>query len=271
MIQWSYREYRPQGPIAKYIDCIWMEDFCQNQGKTVHHIVPDNSIELIFSRSPIQRVLSACTSPISLKSQLVGLKTRPQRVSADISPVLGVRFKPRGLYPFLQGKVKDTVDECISPEIAFGSDIQKLEEQVLHAASFEERVKYITSHFGRRLIRYNGQEDFLFDAVLEALETSKGTLSIQELSLKFGVSIKTVERRFRAHVGLTPKKYALSLRVIEALKSARATKTENLSYTAHKYSFFDQAHFIKEVKKYTEMLPKDFAKRDMGVQLPIYR
>lgn len=99
MTQWSYREYRPQGPIAKYIDCIWMEAFCESHRSMVQHIVQNNSIELIFSVSKTERVLPSETLPIRLKSQLVGLKKSPQKVVVTASPSVDVRFKAQGLYP----------------------------------------------------------------------------------------------------------------------------------------------------------------------------
>lgn len=267
---WNYREQQPRGPLAKYIDCIWTEDFYKVGRNKNHHIVPDHSVELIFSKASMARDLGDGAGKQQMQSHLVGLKTRPQLVSFDESPVIGVRFRPHGLYPFLKGSVRNTIDHCLLPETAFGKGINRLEEQVLEAQSFEERFAFIVDFFTSELNRVGFYEDPLFDELQEVLELSAGSVPIHKLSLKFGVSVKTVERRFLTYMGITPKKYALSLRVIEALKSSRVNKTESLVFTAHQFGFFDQAHFIKEVKKYTGLLPKDFVKRDMGVQLPIY-
>lgn len=271
MMHWNYREERPLGPLSQHIDCIWAEDFCAQEGVSEHHIVPDNSVELIFTTQAMQRQLPTEPAPRWVRSHLVGLKTRPQSVLTSSSPLLGIRFKPQGLYPFLQGEVKDSVDQCLLPEEAFGSGIQALESQIAEAASFEERKTLALDYFNRELQQGEIQVDYLFEALLEAMNQSKGSLTVQALSQRFGVSVKTVERRFSTYLGLTPKKYALSLRIIEALKIARTQKAKTLVHTAHQFGFFDQAHFIKEVKKYTGLIPKDFAQRDMGVQLPMYQ
>jgi len=271
MNSWNYREQRPTGPLTQFIDCIWAEDFCKVGSGRFLHIVPDQSVELIFSKAAMERDLGIGEERLRMRSQLVGLKTRPQRVSLEESPVIGVRFKPQGLYPFLKGSVKNTINQCLLLEDAFGKEIHQIEEQVFCAQSFEERFTLIEDFFTDQLIKTGFHQDPLFDALQQALEQSEGSLSIHGLSSKFDVSVKTIERRFITYTGLTPKKYALSLRVIQALKNTRTSKAENLVRTAHQYGFFDQAHFIKEVKRYTGLLPKDFAKRDMGVQSPIYQ
>jgi methylphosphotriester-DNA--protein-cysteine methyltransferase len=65
-----------------------------------------------------------------------------------------------------------------------------------------------------------------------------------------------LERRFKAIVGTTPKKFASIVRFNTVLRDLDSAKS--LTDICYEHGFFDQAHFIKDFRHYTGDTPESF-------------
>lgn len=89
---------------------------------------------------------------------------------------------------------------------------------------------------------------------------SKGEMSVKELSEKVGWSSRQINRYFTKQLGLSLKAYSTILRFRASLEHiAQGQLFPELNYT-------DQNHFIKEVKKFSGVAPKNYPK----IKRPIY-
>ena len=82
-----------------------------------------------------------------------------------------------------------------------------------------------------------------------------------EIGRCVGLSKKQLERKFPRAVGTTPKTFArLSrfLNICHHIDTHRGTKLTQLTYEC---GYFDQAHFIKELKAFSGFTPKKFFER----------
>lgn len=104
-------------------------------------------------------------------------------------------------------------------------------------------------------IRIPSAKPHIIYALLDYIHQSKGSASIQELTLQFNLGYKKLERLFKRHVGITPKLYARIIRFNQTLKMSE--KQKNLTSLAYETGFFDQNHFIKEIKRFTQKAPSD--------------
>ena len=82
---------------------------------------------------------------------------------------------------------------------------------------------------------------------------------IKDLSLATGYSVRYIERKFRQHVGLTPKN-AFSISKIRKVVDELSVRDNDLSLTAiaYKYGYSDQAHFTKSYYSIMDSLPSKF-------------
>ena len=85
---------------------------------------------------------------------------------------------------------------------------------------------------------------------------SKGTIRIKELNEKLFISQSPFEKRFRKVVGTSAKKFASIVRFNSVLDNMNETKS--LTEICYENNFFDQAHFIKDFKKFTGNTPENF-------------
>ena len=81
---------------------------------------------------------------------------------------------------------------------------------------------------------------------------------IYQISKNYNVSKKTIERLFNQFVGISPKKYDEILKINRAIEFLRRGKS--LLDITFETGFYDQAHFIKSLKKYTGHTPTEFKK-----------
>ncbi len=262
-----YKEVKLNGRIGNYIDCIWWETYCnERQDWNPHYVVPDNSIELIFTDSLFYRTTTTGQPVWGLKSHLAGLKTFPQICRVSKSPLISVRFKPQGLYLFSKIEVKNTINACFSPEACFGKGIKIIEDQLFAADSQAERIKLLTDFFNSKLSEVLNRVDAIFEEMINSIDHSLGMMPISDLCHLFDLSYKTIERKFVNSLGITPKKYCRLVRTINCLTEGRYLGDSDFTELAYRYSYFDQSHFIKDVKSLTNHSPRDFYKLKKGIQ-----
>jgi AraC-like DNA-binding protein len=90
--------------------------------------------------------------------------------------------------------------------------------------------------------------------LFENIYASNGTMTVQELSDKSGWSSRQINRYFHDWFGLSLKAYCNIVRMSASfLHISEGRLFPELDYT-------DQNHFIKEIKKYTGVTPKELSK-----------
>lgn len=87
---------------------------------------------------------------------------------------------------------------------------------------------------------------------------SQGAISVKTLSEQAFWSSRQINRYFNEHFGLSLKAYCNILRFRAAFPQIR----EGNFYTEDQFS--DQAHFIKEVKRFSGVTPKELSKNKNG-------
>jgi AraC-like DNA-binding protein len=78
----------------------------------------------------------------------------------------------------------------------------------------------------------------------------------KDLSDQYGFSERYIQRLFIENVGLTPRSFFKIHRFNKSLELVRSSDS-SLTSIAYDCGYYDQAHFIKEFKKYTGMTPSE--------------
>lgn len=99
-----------------------------------------------------------------------------------------------------------------------------------------------------------------FAVAVNRILLSHGIIRMEELMSKpVCVSQRQIERLFKLHVGLSPKKFS---EIIQFKFSLDLLQNDNLALieVALMAGYFDQAHFIHSFKKFTSISPEKFLK-----------
>lgn len=166
-----------------------------------------------------------------------------------------VFFKEAGAAPFFRQPLHELFRESVSLDnFMLRSELLALEERLVEARTNAERVARLEGFFIARMA--GGEPDRLVLAALALIHKSKGNIRINDLVSQLHTSQSPLEKRFRAAVGASPKKFASIVRLKNVLQQyPTAGSLTELGYEA---GFYDQAHFIKEFKALTGDTPEDF-------------
>ncbi|MGD1839974.1 MAG: helix-turn-helix domain-containing protein [Thermonemataceae bacterium] len=82
----------------------------------------------------------------------------------------------------------------------------------------------------------------------------------KEILQDFNISAKTLENKFKRHIGLTPKQFSMTIRMRKVVEELIYNRTsESLTTIAHKNGFFDQSHFIRSFRALLGAAPTQLA------------
>ncbi len=264
-MDWDYTEIKLQGPLSKIIDCIWWENYSAiNPENNKHLLVPDNSIELIFTDSNIKRFFPLTKEYKIRKSQLAGIRTTPQDCIVVKSPIISVRFIPKTFYLFCKTEIINTINNNLDPAECFGQSVLDLEKEIFKASSQQDRIQLIESYFNNYLNSQCNLRDDIFEKIVSHIDSCKGDCTIREFPTMFNISASTIERKFKKNLGLSPKKYSMLVRFFNQFLSVK--KEFNAYCSNSGFNYYDQAHFIKEISKFSGLTPKQLATYKIGIQ-----
>ena len=96
--------------------------------------------------------------------------------------------------------------------------------------------------------------DGLVEQAVERLDDADGDLRITALAKRLGVGLRTLQSRFLAAVGMTPKEYA-RVRRLQALLRTLDSERSAIADAAARHGFNDQAHATHDLVRWTGTTP----------------
>ncbi len=237
MTQISYEEIDAQPSLTDFVKRFWK--FSNPKTDTQHYtILPDGYFDLII------RIRAGKPESITL----FGLWTKETEVVVPADTIIiGICFKPLAAEYILQQSIEDILNggkifqnnfwniDCIRFD-HFKAWTEKITDQMLRNV---EGVK-----------AFDKRKQNIFHLLFQ----SNGSLTVEELSKQTFWSSRQINRYFKSKFGLTLKTYSNILRCAATYTDIREGDL------FPKPDFYDQAHFIKEVKKHTGFSPKELHK-----------
>lgn len=163
-----------------------------------------------------------------------------------------VKFKSRALsslQPFVRYSSKEIMaNPIVFSKYAFNGSISTL-PSLLQGRSELEVVDILDHWF---LSHYKKEREGF---VVEMAEEICPNFELPKIMQATNYSYSTIERHFKRETGLTPKKFQTLSRFKAAVTEICATKNSDWMNYVTTYDYYDQAHFIKEVKKFARMTP----------------
>lgn len=224
----------PSPPLSHWLQCFWQLDV--PVGRYAYRSVPDNNVDCIFNT----RVAEDCALVAPFTSALVF------QMSGPVS-YFGIRFRVLAQQGLTAVPVGDWGDSSIS--LLFGDNFHsKIVESLARERTFEGRCTAISSvllaqhsypKIDRRLLR--------FIRCYQQSPASNIELSEKQCA-EFGLSSRQLRRLSHLYLGLSPAKFAQVLRFQNML----------CGKTGWRELYYDQAHCIREFKRFTGLTPKQF-------------
>ena len=231
----EYKVVKPSPSLSHVVESFWMLANHAEEEKQVV-ILPDGRIDLFFSYS----------SKEPFHIALLGLGSEPSH--SKISPksvIFAVSFKLLACEYVLETNVASLLNNVQQlPDDFWGIAAADLNDFDVFCIKASDKIT--------ELLKKNIDERKrkLFEEVF----SSHGSISVKEIAEKVHWSSRQINRYFTEWFGLSLKAYCNILRYRASFKEI---KEGNLFPGEN---FTDQAHFIKDVKKYSGVTPKELTK-----------
>lgn len=226
-----YREIEPNGFLNNFVKCFWYYETTDTEIQ--HTILPDGYFDLIaeFENETLTTV------------KLTGIWTKPKDIQIpNNTKFFAIRFKLIAIEYIFQKEIKSILDSIVNLPFSFWS-IDKYKSN-----EFEKFVSEITSNLDtsiKHLKQIDSRKLKLFDSVYE-----QKTKTVAEISSTVFWSSRQINRYFQTQFGITLKEF---LKIVRCNATYEEISNGNLNPNS---DYFDQAHFIKEIRKYTGATPK---------------
>lgn len=257
-----YKRYDPPPSLASCIECmvIFEDDgLLRNQ---VLNIVPNGLPELAIHYGDKHSSYINRESEVG-RGYLYGPHCNPGYFKSNGAvKCLCVLFRPYGAYGVLGIRQNELANAAIDLELLCGAQGKNLIERVGNAVTPEERIKEVVAFFERLLSRRAILADPFLASALSRIHITGGRVKIGQLCAECAVSERKMQRAFHSFVGLSAKAYSAIVRINQAYRRLDAQKEPNLSQIALQCGYYDQAHFIKDCKRFTKHTPQTLARHD---------
>lgn len=229
----------------------------ENQNPAKYKVLPDTALVIGFQYCGRLSYTENDHETKLATAGVTGLRDsyRMFNNTADVGSVLVV-CRENGAARFLRTPLHELFGESISLEHFFNrTTLSEMEELLALAANDQARIRLVEEFLINQLrVR---PPDILVTRALEHIYASKGTIRISELASLLGTSASPLEKRFRQEVGASPKKFAT---IVRARNVLAAMENGNQGYAEYLSAYYDQAHFIKDFKKFASVTPEQYLK-----------
>ncbi len=138
-------------------------------------------------------------------------------------------------------------------------NVDQLHSDIFCSNSFEEMVSCVENFF-RPLLPASIEDYSLSKAICEQIYKTQGDIKIKDLMDQFPEYRQKINQIFQHQTHNTIKEFATYVRVRSALNYKIQNPKESLTQVGLIFGYFDQSHFIKDIKKTTGVTPSNFFK-----------
>lgn len=214
-------------------------------------VLPDGCTDILIDYNPEQEryTYSYCGNYM----QPFAFPLSPPAPSAG-AYTFGVRFFPGGA-PFLHGQSLDLfTDRRVPLEDCWPDRWDELQLKMEETRGFAQRVQVMESYLRRVTLRsrwahHQADQDLLRN-VLYRIFKDNGRLSIQDIAQGEAVSERQLHRKMTEQVGISPKRFSEIVRFHQVLHGIRKGLATDGAELAQTYGFYDQAHLIRQFRKF---------------------
>jgi AraC-like DNA-binding protein len=256
-----YHQRVPRPPLDAFVASIWVfRD--RPRPHALERILPTGAAQLIVNlKEDSTRVYDParpdrCTTTVG--SILSGVQSRYQVIdTSEQEYVAGVAFRPGGAAAFIRVPAHETRDAATPLESLWGrQQTADLREQLLERPQPDAQLDAIEDAL-EAMLRPAGVHPVIGFA-LTAFKRVPLATNIGVVTDASGMSAKRFIERFKAQVGVSPKRYCRIRRFQRALARVHRGQRVDWPQVALECGYYDQAHFIHEFRAFAGLTPTSY-------------
>ncbi|NHQ92937.1 AraC family transcriptional regulator [Janthinobacterium lividum] len=241
--------YPPDTALAPFVDYFWVVEWdSRGCAPETQRVLPYPNAHLVFDagRTAIHGVVR-------------GAFDRPL---TGAGKVLGMRFAPGGLRPFITQPLSSFTDTTIAADALLDMPAEQAEALVLRQAGDTAMVAQAQALLLARLPQVDDAA-LLAARLTAAAAAHNGPASVAQLCEKMGIGERRLQRLFANYVGVPPKWVIQRYRLQEAIWRLAQPDAPDLASLAQELGFFDQAHFSRSFAELVGSTPLDYRRSQL--------
>jgi AraC-like DNA-binding protein len=259
-----YRAYIPRPPLSELVELFWYYEG-HNPRHEKERRLPDGSMQLVVNlREDRLRVcdgrdhdrfrsFGGCLLS-GVHSGFVVIDT------ANQERVMGVHFKPGGVFPFFGLPARELRNTHAPLEALWGVKAGELRSRLLGAGTLEAKFCALEHALLERATRPLDRHPAVAFALKEFRRMPQAR-KISDVIERIGLSHRRFVQLFDEEVGLTPKVFCRIRRFQEALRLCRGEERIGFGELALACGYFDQAHFVRDFREFSGLTPTAYLAR----------
>lgn len=166
-------------------------------------------------------------------------------------------FKPFSIGAIFKVPAKKLKEQPIELPLWNAQNAMALNLQLAHATSLAERME-ILDHFIFTQIQNNQRECDIIRYATDSLMQNPNTDSLPQLLQDLNLTERTFQRIFKSYVGITASEYRRVCQFYFAFLQLKGGHFEKLTDVAYDNGYFDQSHYIRSFKGFTDTTPGEY-------------
>ena len=251
----NYYTIPPPISLQPYVRCFWVleHDLGEDEPSYVYRSIADGCVEIVFHYHSAFDELVAAGAPHNWLSGIHFQTNQYRRFQAKQSfGIFGAYIYPFAVPYFFNVPSGETSNEMLALDDFLGRDGRHLEEKIMLAPDNCTRAAILGGFLEKRLQNISVKDPAIATAIKYVIHSGR-IETVAQLAGKFNLSVRQFDRKFKAYAGFNPKTYLRLVRLSSALKQHNTNKS--LGRIAQECGYYDQSHFIRDVKAFTGYHP----------------
>lgn len=253
-----YKKFSPASELKPLVECYFIWEGNAREKTDVQS--PPNCFDaIVFNYADptwaYQHSTEICLVPDAF---ICGLFTSNyHRVLKGKIGMAGIVLKPTAVHNIFGTRMSTLVNNRMPLELILGDRVLHLQQIICDANGDEERIKILEQLLLEVSADYKTRISVI-DEVVEVIDQHKGSITVDDLATRFGVSRRYLEKQFLVKVGVSPKFYARLKRFSEVSNRVAHAKTVDWNDVVDESGFHDRSHLTKEFLEFNKMNPSEY-------------
>lgn len=172
--------------------------------------------------------------------------------------VFVIPFKPAGFSALFHRDMAELTNQLPDfSALAGASESNRFLDQLMTAKDFQAQITVLDQFFLKQIPPKSLTGEQIREACRQLILTN-GQMKMKELAHHTNMSLRTLERQFTERIGISPKLFARFKRLHKALGLMNQPIPVAWTDIAYQCGYYDQAHFIREFKAFSDQCPSDY-------------
>lgn len=238
--------YMPAADLSFFVEHYWFVRWdLRGQEPYVQETLPYPSVHLVIEQDA---------------SRVYGVRTgKFTRLIEGQGRVLGVKFKPGAIYPFLKAPICHLTNTSISFQDAFGVESKALED-VLRSREDDGAMLAVAESFLRERLPEQDVYVRVVNEIIDWIIAHRAITKVDDVVGQLKLNKRAVQRLFRQYVGVSPKWVIQRYRLHDIAERLAGGDVVDWAALVVELGYTDQAHLIKDFRAIVGRTPADYAK-----------